>query len=193
MGRGSLVGCRLWGHRVGHDWSDLAAAAASYGFVWWLNSKESAGNAGDTGDASLISGLGRSSGGGNGYPLQYSCRENPMDRGAWWATVHGFTELDRTEDRTERLTVWLSLYGITRGAVIKNPPASVGDMVTQVPSLVGKIPWSRKWQPPAVFLPEKHCGQRSLEGYSPWGQTWLSAHVTYFHSVASSVNYYLLS
>ena len=92
MGRGSLVGCRLWGHRVGHDWSDLAAAAASYGFVWWLNSKESAGNAGDTGDASLISGLGRSSGGGNGYPLQYSCRENPMDRGAWWATVHGFTK-----------------------------------------------------------------------------------------------------
>ena len=36
-----------------------------------------------------ISGSGRSSGGGNGHPLQYSCRENPMDRGAWWATVHG--------------------------------------------------------------------------------------------------------
>ena len=34
---------------------------------------------------------------------------------------------------------------------------------------VGKIPWSRKWQPTLVFLPEKFCGQRSLVGYSPWG------------------------
>ena len=33
--------------------------------------------------------MGRSPGGGNGNPLQYSCLENPMDRGAWWATVHG--------------------------------------------------------------------------------------------------------
>ena len=45
-------------------------------------------NAGDTGDAGLIPGLGRSSG-GDGNPLQYSCLENPLDRGAWWATVHG--------------------------------------------------------------------------------------------------------
>jgi len=34
---------------------------------------------------------------------------------------------------------------------------------------VRKIPWSRKWQPPPVFLPGKFCGQRSLAGYSPWG------------------------
>ena len=46
-------------------------------------------NAGDTQDVGLIPGLGRSSGGGNGRPLQYSCLENPMDRGAWQATVHG--------------------------------------------------------------------------------------------------------
>ena len=37
------------------------------------------------------------SGEGNGTPLQYSCLENPMDGGAWWATVHGVAELDRTE------------------------------------------------------------------------------------------------
>ena len=48
--------------------------------------KESSCNAGDTG---LISSLGRSPGEGNGYPLQYSCLENPMDRGAWQAAVHG--------------------------------------------------------------------------------------------------------
>ena len=41
------------------------------------------------GDASSIPGLGRSPGGENGNPLQYSCLENPMDRGAWWAIVHG--------------------------------------------------------------------------------------------------------
>ena len=52
-------------------------------------SKESACNAGDTGDMGLIPGLGRSPRGGNGNPLQYSCLENPMDRGTWWATVHG--------------------------------------------------------------------------------------------------------
>ena len=42
-------------------------------------------NAGDIRDAGLIPGLGKSFGGGHGNPLQYSCLENPMDRGAWWA------------------------------------------------------------------------------------------------------------
>ena len=43
----------------------------------------------NAGDMSFIPGLGRSPGGGNGSLLQYSCLENPIDRGAWWATVHG--------------------------------------------------------------------------------------------------------
>ena len=54
-------------------------------------------NAGDTVDAGLISGLRRSPGAGNGNPLQYSCLENPMDRGVLCATVHGVTESDTTE------------------------------------------------------------------------------------------------
>ena len=58
----------------------------------WLSSKESTCNAGDAIDAGLIPESGRSPGGGNGNPLQYSCRENPMDRGAWWATVHRVTK-----------------------------------------------------------------------------------------------------
>ena len=45
-------------------------------------------NAEDITDTGSIPGLGRSPGGGHGNPLQYSCLENPMDRGAWWATVH---------------------------------------------------------------------------------------------------------
>ena len=47
---------------------------------------------GDIRDMGSIPGLGRSPGGGHGNPLQYSCLENPMDRGAWWATVHGVAE-----------------------------------------------------------------------------------------------------
>ena len=48
-------------------------------------------NAGDTGDMDSIPGSGRSPGGEYGSPLWYSCLENPMDRGDWWATVHGVT------------------------------------------------------------------------------------------------------
>ena len=49
-------------------------------------------SAGDTKDASSISGLGKSSGEGTSQPVQYFCFENPMDRGAWCATVHGVTK-----------------------------------------------------------------------------------------------------
>ena len=45
--------------------------------------------AGDSGNINSIPGLGRSPGEGNGNPLQYSCLENPMDKGAWWVIVHG--------------------------------------------------------------------------------------------------------
>ena len=47
----------------------------------------------NAGDKCSIPGLGRSPGGGHGYPVQYSCLENPMDRGAWWATAHGVANL----------------------------------------------------------------------------------------------------
>ena len=56
------------------------------------SAKESACNAGDAGDTDLSPGLGRSPGGGHGNPFQYSNLENSMDRGAWWATVHGVSE-----------------------------------------------------------------------------------------------------
>ena len=54
-------------------------------------------NAGDIKDLGMIPGSGRAPGGGNGNPLQYSWLENPMDRGACTAIVHGVTELDMTE------------------------------------------------------------------------------------------------
>ena len=105
-GTGELGGLPSMGsHRVRHEWSNLAAAAdKNHGFplCWsvtrkWLaqfqdlvNVKESAAcNAGDLGS---IYGLGKSPGEGNGYPLQYSCLENPMYRGAWQATVPEITK-----------------------------------------------------------------------------------------------------
>jgi len=68
------------------------------GFPNGSEGKESTCNTGDTGDAGLIPGSGRSPGGGNGNPLQYSCLGNPMDRGTWWATVYGVCkESDMTD------------------------------------------------------------------------------------------------
>ena len=65
-------------------------------FLWAsqvvLVAKNPPANAGDSGDSDSIAGLGRSPGEGNGNPLQYSCLENPMDRGAWRAAVHGVTK-----------------------------------------------------------------------------------------------------
>ena len=55
---------------------------------WQLSGKESACSVGASGEVGLIPGSGRSPGEGNGTSLQYSCLENPMDRGAWRATVH---------------------------------------------------------------------------------------------------------
>ena len=71
------------------------------GFPGGSDGKESDCN---VGDLSSIPGWGRSPGEENGYPLQYSCLENSLARGAWWATVHGIAELDVTE----RLTLSLS-------------------------------------------------------------------------------------
>ena len=66
------------------------------GLPWWHSGK--APPLASAGDIGLIPGLGRSPGEGNGNPLQYSCRGNPMDRGAWLAIVHGLTkESDMTE------------------------------------------------------------------------------------------------
>ena len=68
--------------RVRHNWANWTTTALPGG----SDGKESTFSAGDLG---LIPRSGRSPREGNGYPLQYSCPENPMDRGAWWATVHG--------------------------------------------------------------------------------------------------------
>ena len=71
-------------HPLALKWHSCSAG----GLPRRLSGKESTCQAGDTGSAS---GSGRSPGGGNGNPLPYSCLENPMNRGTWWATVHRVT------------------------------------------------------------------------------------------------------
>ena len=84
-----------------------------------------------------IPGSGRSPGEVNSNPLQYSCLENPMDRGTWWATVH---RVSKSQTPLKRLS--------TQRSLDREDPLE-------------------KWQPAPVFLPGKSHRQRSLMGYRP--------------------------
>ena len=79
----------------------------------WCYGKEPACNARDSRDVGSILGSGRSPGEGNGNPLQYSCLENPMDGGAWWATVHGVAKSPTQLSTPEGLSLKKVLMGLT--------------------------------------------------------------------------------
>ena len=90
--------------------------ALSGGFPGGSDGKASACNAGDPGS---IPGLGRSPGEGNGNPLQYSCLENSMDWGAWWATVH---RVAKSQTRLSDFTfIALSTSQVTQWQGIRLP------------------------------------------------------------------------
>ena len=74
--------------------------------------EESTCNAGDTGDVSLIPGLGKAPGGGYGNPLQYSCLENPMDRGAWQAMVN---RVSKSQTQWKQLDMYAQVNQIKTG------------------------------------------------------------------------------
>ena len=121
--------------RVGHDWSDLAAAAAVFhcGFPGSLVGKESACSERDPGSTP---GLGRSPGEWNGKPLKYSCLENSMDRGAWWASVHGITRVGH---------YWSDLAAAANNASVKKKKNNTGRIMAAWSSLSSKQQlWFRK-------------------------------------------------
>ena len=80
---------------------DPRLSMLSSGLPQWLSGKEPTCNAGDVRDTGLFPGLRRSPGSGHGNPLRYSCLENPIDRGAWRATVHRFA---KSQTRLKRLS-----------------------------------------------------------------------------------------
>ena len=95
-----------------------------FGLPWWLSGKESPCSAGDTRDTGSIPESGRSPGGGHDSALQYSCLENPMDRGAWatvhrvghdwsdWAPIHVHTGKSLIQPVFKYLSHGRNIYGI---------------------------------------------------------------------------------
>ena len=77
--------------------------------------KSSPANAGDIRDAGSVPRLGRSPGEGHGNPLQYSCLENPMDRGAWWAMVHRVVKSQTQLNRLSTHNVFSMIYVLETG------------------------------------------------------------------------------
>ena len=88
-------------------------------------------NAGGIRDTGSIPGSGRSPGGGHGKPLQYSCLENPIDRGAWWATVHRVTESDMAEV-SEHICIYTS---VQFSSVVQSCPTLCDPMNCSTPGL----------------------------------------------------------
>ena len=84
------------------------------GFSYGTVLKNLPANAGDTGEVDSTPGLGRAPGEGNGNPIQYSGLENLIDRGAWWATVHGVTKESNMTERAHMCALFYSsLFDIT--------------------------------------------------------------------------------
>ena len=124
---------------------------------------------------------------GNGNPLQCSCLENPMDRGAWWAAVHGVA---KSRTLTERLTFPFHFPALekamaTHSSVLAWRIPGTGepdglpsmgshrvghDRATSL-SLFTFMHWRRKWHPTPVFLPGESQGRGSLVGCRLWGRT----------------------
>ena len=102
-------------------------------------------NAGDIKDSGSIPGSGRSPGGGHGNPLQYSCLENSMDSGAWWATVH---EVKIIFIRKSSYYSFFSMLTFALALVVKNPPANAGELrdAGSIPGL-GRSPGGENGNP----------------------------------------------
>ena len=139
---------------VSHD-AEIAHKVISWGFPGGSVVNNTPTNAGYTGNAGSIPGLARSPREGNSNPLQYSCLENPTDRGAQRATVHGLTELDTTERPTLTLGLRPLLSAqrcpFTEGHPLHPPPPSKPD--ADSPPAKPGVPWHMSAGPSLPQLP----------------------------------------
>ena len=158
-GQGGLVCCSSWGCKV-DDWT-------THRLTWWLTWLRICLQCRKPG---FYPWVGKISEEGNGSPFQYSCLENPMDRGAWKTIVHVVTKsqtwLSHTHTHTHTHT-----YGFPGGSDGKESAFNA-----RYPGLIPRLgPWRREWQPTLLFLPGESYRQRSLTGYHgvSKSQTWL--------------------
>ena len=129
-GQGGLVCCGSWGHKK--NWTQLSDWTELNWHITYIHTpihkervpstvaqvvKNPSDNAGDLRDAGSILGLRRSPGGGHANPLQYSCLENPMDRGAWLATIHRVT---KSQTGLKQLSTQHIVKGPKQGCCWKN-------------------------------------------------------------------------
>ena len=129
-----------WLRRLQMGFGELLSQRPGFPGGW--DGKEPACNVEDLGS---IPGSGRSPGEENGNSLQHSCLENPMDRGTWWATVHGSQRVRHN---------W-----VTNIFTFQSKPCS---------RTCSRPWWTRMWLPVPVFLPGESHGWRNLADYSPW-------------------------
>ena len=137
-------------------------------FEGFPGSSDSKASAWSAGDPDSIPWLGRSPGEGHGYPLQYSCLGNPMNRRAWMAINHGVSRVGNNivtkplpPLATNRLPRWHS--GKESACQCRRHKRQWFD------PWIRKIPWSREGQHTPLFFPAEFHGLRKLEDYSPWG------------------------
>ena len=111
-------------------------------------------------DMHSISGSGRSPGEGNGNSFQYFAWKIP------WTEEPGDLQSMGSQRVRQDWATNTHFQDFPGGSAVKE---SASMQETEVRSLVGKMPWRRKWQPTPLFFPGKSHGQRSLMSHSPWG------------------------
>ena len=137
-----------------------------HGFPCGSEGKVSACNAGDLGS---IPGSGRTPGGGKGNPLQYSCLENPTDRGAWQATVHGLTKSWTRLRLTLTLRLRPLLSAQRRPFSEGHPPPPPSKPVADSPPAKPRVPWHMSVGPSLPQLPPRPQPPSSLHPAPPVG------------------------
>ena len=140
MDRGAWQGYSPWGCKESDTTEQLNSheSECNYDYPGGSAVKNLPANAGG---AASIPGSGRSPGGGNGNPLQYFCLGNPMDRGAWWATVHGVTKESDTNSNKYYTNIGLGniqQWKTTWGSFIHSSTSSLTDLInsSQVPTVL---------------------------------------------------------
>ena len=147
-----------------NPWKPQEAQSSSLGYKkepYWASQvalvvKNPPANTGDVGDMGSIPGSGRSPGGGHGNPLQYSCLENPMDKGAWWATVYSKESTCNAGDPS-----WIPGSGRSTGEGIGySLQHSWASLVAQLVKYIGNQLWWVSW--------DKH--ERGKKRREPFGE-----------------------